>query len=206
MSGFDGFRREVMNLPNMITIGRVFLIPPVLFLVQRGDPWSNLFAFLLFLFAALLDVVDGWLARRWELVTFFGKFVDPLADKIMAMALLVYLVADQRLAAWVVVLLLAREFYISGLRMLALGEGIEIVAGAGGKAKTGFQLIGISFVLLYYTYQGPIWGEQLSFYKMGLVLIYVSLALSLWSAFDYTRGFAREVSKRGPRPTAGSDA
>ncbi len=193
----DGFKKEILNLPNMITIGRLFLIPPVILLTDKTDPLKSFLAMCLFLLAGLLDIVDGWLARRRGLVTFFGKFMDPLADKIMVMALLVYLVVDARLQAWVVVVLLGREFYISGLRFLAFSEGVEIVAGAGGKAKTSFQLIGICMILVYYTYRVPIWGGWVDFHKMGSVLVYVSIGLSIFSALDYTRGFIAELEKKG---------
>jgi len=192
----DGLKKEILNLPNMITIGRLFLIPPVIFLIDKTDPVKSFFAMCLFLLAGLLDIVDGWLARRQGLVTFFGKFMDPLADKIMVMALLVFLVVDGRLAAWVVVVLLGREFYISGLRTLALSEGVEIVAGAGGKAKTSFQLIGVCMILVYYSYRVPFFGDMVDFHKMGSVLVYVSILLSIYSALDYTWGFIRELEKR----------
>lgn len=197
MSRIEGFKREVLNLPNLITIGRVFLIPPVLLLIDQRDPIKNLAAMALFLFASLLDIVDGWLARRQGLVTFFGKFMDPLADKIMAMALLVYLATEGRLDPWVVVVLLGREFYISGLRTLAISEGVEIVAGAGGKAKTAFQMIGISFILLYFSYRAPFGGGMVDFHLLGLIFVYVSLVASVWSAIGYTRSFISELEKRG---------
>jgi CDP-diacylglycerol--glycerol-3-phosphate 3-phosphatidyltransferase len=150
----------------------------------------------LFLLASLLDVVDGWLARRQGLVTFFGKFMDPLADKIMAMALLIYLSTEGRIDPWVVIVLLGREFYISGLRTLALSEGVEIVAGAGGKAKTAFQMIGISFVLLYFSYEAPFFGGIVDYHRLGLIFIYVSMVASIWSAVTYTIGFANELGRR----------
>ena len=133
-------------------------------------------------------MLDGWLARRRGLVTFFGKFADPLADKIMVMALLVYLCAEGRVPPWLVAILLGREFYISGLRTIAINEGVEIAAGAGGKAKTSFQVIGIAFVLIYFPYRAP-WGGWLRYYEIGLLLLYVSAVLSAWSAVTYTRGF-----------------
>lgn len=189
----DRLRREIGNLPNMITIGRLLLVPPVLMLADVHNPVHGFCAMLLFLLASLLDVVDGWLARRQNLVTFFGKFVDPLADKIMVMALLVHLTADGRLPSWLCVLLLSREFYMSALRTLALGEGVEIVANSGGKAKTGFQLVGISFVLVFYSYQMP-FGGALDFYQVGMVCMYASLAVSVWSAIRYTQGFITALS------------
>jgi CDP-diacylglycerol--glycerol-3-phosphate 3-phosphatidyltransferase len=184
----EGFKREILNLPNLITVGRIFMIPPILMLVDKADPIKNAAAMALFLIAGGLDLLDGWLARRRGLETFFGKFADPLADKILVMALLVYLTAEGRVPAWLIVILLGREFYISGLRTLAINEGIEIAAGAGGKAKTSFQVIGIACVLLYFPYRAP-WGGWIRFNEIGLLLLYVSAVLSVWSAVTYTRGF-----------------
>ncbi|PRP93044.1 CDP-diacylglycerol--glycerol-3-phosphate 3-phosphatidyltransferase [Enhygromyxa salina] len=164
------------------------MIPPILLLVDKTDPFKGVLAMALFLIAGGLDLLDGWLARRQGLVTFFGKFADPLADKIMVMALLVYLTAEGRMPPWLVAVLLGREFYISGLRIMALNEGVEISAGAGGKAKTSFQVIGIACVLIYFPYLAP-WGGWVRFNEIGLLFLYVSAVLSVWSAVTYTRGF-----------------
>ncbi len=199
MKKYERFRREVLNLPNMITIGRIFLIPPVLMLIDKTDPWSCAYAMLLFMLASVLDLLDGWLARRAGLVTVFGKFVDPLADKIMVSAVLIYLVADDRLPAWLVVLLLTREFYINGLRSLASSENIVIAASQGGKAKTALQMTGICFVLLHFRYRLPFFEEMLDFGHVGVMLLGISVLISLVSAVDYTVSFraALAASKSG---------
>lgn len=193
--GLAAFKREILNAPNLITIGRMFMIPPVLWLVGRPEPIMGFLAMLVFLSAGGLDLLDGFLARRQGLVTFFGKFADPLADKIMVMALLVYLVAEGRIPPWLVVILLGREFYISGLRTMAINEGVEISAGAWGKAKTSFQVIGISMVLIYFPYRAPI-GGVIHFFEVGMLLLYVSAALSVISAYTYTRGFITALRER----------
>ena len=194
-------KREIGNLPNMITLGPVALIPPVCWLVDINDPMSSYLAMLLFCFASALDVVDGWLARSRGLVTFFGKFVDPLADKVMVMSLLVVLTAEGRVPAWVVVVLLGREFYMSALRTLAIGEKIEIVADAGGKMKTALQLIGICFVLVYYRYR--LWFDiDVDYHRVGLVMLYGSVGVSVWSAWNYTSKFVRELGLRDDEPLA----
>ncbi|MFO7563354.1 MAG: CDP-diacylglycerol--glycerol-3-phosphate 3-phosphatidyltransferase [Enhygromyxa sp.] len=184
----EGFKREILNLPNLITLGRIFMIPPILMLIDKTDPFKGFLAMALFLIAGALDLLDGWLARRRGLETFFGKFADPLADKILVMALLVFLAAEGRMPPWLVVVLLGREFYISGLRTLAINEGVEIAAGAGGKAKTSFQVIGIACVLIYFPYRAP-WGGWIRFNEIGLLLLYISAVLSVWSAITYTQGF-----------------
>lgn len=191
----EAMKREIGNLPNMITVGRLFLIPPCLLLMREADPVSSFLAMLIFLFAAFLDVVDGWLARRRGLVTFFGKFVDPLADKVMVTALLVELAAIERVRPFVVILLLSRELYISGLRMMALKEEVEIVADAGGKAKTAFQMIGICFLMVHFSYEMP-WGGWVDFHRVGTVFIYGGLVAAYVSALSYTWGFINEMERK----------
>lgn len=196
MKKYERFRKEVLNLPNMITIGRIFLIPPVLMLIDKTDPWRCVLSALLFMLASVLDLIDGWLARRAGLVTVFGKFVDPLADKIMVAAVLIYLVMDDRMPAWLVVLLLTREFYINGLRSLASSDGVVIAASAGGKVKTAIQMTGISFVLMYYRYRLPGMTEMLDFHKIGLALLMISLAISIYSAVEYTFAFREALAEK----------
>lgn len=196
MKRYERFRREVLNLPNMITIGRLFLIPPVLWWMDTSDPLLCVLSGLVFMLAAVLDVVDGWLARRSGLVTVFGKFVDPLADKIMVAAVLVYLAADGRMPSWLVAVLLTREFYINGLRSLASQEGVVIAASEGGKAKTAFQMVGICFLLVHYRYRMPFFDEMIDFHRMGMIMLGMSVFLSLLSAVQYTIGFRQALGQQ----------
>lgn len=190
---YEGFKREVLNLPNLITIGRLFLIPPVVILIDPSDPVRNFAAALLFATASLLDILDGWLARRRNLVTVFGKFVDPLADKLMAMTVLIYLVVVGAVGPWLVALMLGRDFYINGIRSVAASFGVVIAAGDTGRAKTVFQLAGICCVLVGYRYRMPLSEGTIDFHWLGLVFLYVSLFLSLASAAQYTSGFRRAL-------------
>lgn len=199
MKRYERFRREVLNLPNMITIGRLFLIPPVLLWMDTSDPRLCVLSALLFMLAAGLDIIDGWLARRSGLVTVFGKFVDPLADKVMVSAVLVYLAALGRMPAWLVVVLLTREFYINGLRSLASAEGMVIAANAGGKAKTAFQMTGICFLLIHYRYRMPGFDDLIDFHRMGMIMLSLSVVLSLWSAIHYTLGFRAALAQQKQR-------
>ena len=189
MSRYDAFKREILNLPNLITIGRLFLIPPVLVLIDPTDPIANFYAALLFASASLLDILDGYLARRRNLVTVFGKFMDPLADKLMAMAVMIWLVHVDLLPPWLVVLMLARDFYISGLRSVAASLGVVIAAGEGGKVKTVFQLVGICCILVRYAYRWPLMDELVDFHVIGMFFLYVSLLLSIGSGVQYTVDF-----------------
>lgn len=189
MSRYDAFKREILNLPNLITIGRLFLIPPVLVLIDPTDPINNFIAALLFASASGLDIVDGYLARRQNLITVFGKFMDPLADKLMAMSVMLWLVHVDLLPPWLVVLMLARDFYISGLRSVAASMGVVIAAGEGGKVKTVFQLVGICCILVRYAYRWPLTDELVDFHVIGMFFLYVSLLLSIGSAVQYTVDF-----------------
>lgn len=198
--GLESFKREILNLPNMITIGRLFLIPPVLWLIDPADPYRNFIAALVFAAASGLDALDGYLARKQGLVTVFGKFVDPLADKLMAMSVMVYLVVVQLLPAWLVVVMLGRDLYINGLRSLAAERGIVIAAGEGGKLKTVFQLVGICLVMTRYRYQFPLIDVLVDYHLLGMLCMYVALTLSVTSAWQYTAGFRRGLQAQGDEP------
>ena len=191
MSAYDSFKREILNLPNMITIGRLFLIPPVIWLIDPTDPVRNLWACLLFAAASGLDILDGWLARRQGLVTVFGKFVDPLADKLMAMSVMIYMVMVALLPPWLVVLMLGRDLYINGIRQVAAERGVVIAAGEGGKLKTVFQLVGICCVLVKYRYKLPLFDRYFDYQFVGMFFLYIALALSIASAIEYTVAFRR---------------
>ncbi len=189
MSAYESLKREMLNLPNMITLGRLFLIPPVIWLIDPTDPVRNLYASLIFAAASLLDILDGYLARKQGLVTVFGKFVDPLADKLMAMSAMIYLVVVNLLPAWLVVVMLGRDLYINGIRQIAAERGIVIAAGEGGKMKTVFQLVGICCVLARYPYRLPFFDAPFDFHAVGMLFLYLALALSLLSAMTYTVAF-----------------
>ena len=135
-------REEFLNIPNMLTLARIAGIPLVVFFIWRGDPRDCVLAAWLYSVVSVTDYIDGWLARRWNMVTVMGKFLDPLADKLMVMAMLIMLVALNRVPASLVVVLLAREMTINGLRAIASSEGLVIPAGEMGKYKTALQMIG----------------------------------------------------------------
>jgi CDP-diacylglycerol--glycerol-3-phosphate 3-phosphatidyltransferase len=194
-------RSEGLNLPNAITMARMAMIPVILWFTYYESRRASFIAALLFAITGATDFLDGWVARRRGLVTVIGKFLDPLADKLVVMSALVMLVHLGRVAAWVVIVVMAREFIVSGLRTIAMSEGIVIAAGQEGKTKTIFQLAGISFLLLHYAY--PIdFGFAVFEYdanKVGTVLLYLSLVFSVWSAWVYFSDFLKAVY----RPTQG---
>jgi len=199
-------REDALNLPNLLTMGRILVIPVVLLLLDRGTPEDCLIAALVYSAAALTDLIDGWLARRMGVVSVLGKFLDPLADKLLVMAVLVYMVPMGRMPEWAVVLLIAREISVTGLRSIASSEGVVIAAGDEGKSKTALQMVGILCLLLGYPYHltlGPIDLGEVDLVVVGRALIYVSLVFSLVSAFSYTRLFAEAVDAKNRRGKSG---
>lgn len=193
----SSLREDALNLPNLLTFGRILIIPLVLYLIDQGTPSDCVYAALVYSAAAITDLLDGMLARRMGIVSVLGKFLDPLADKLLVMATLVYLVPMGRIPEWAVILLVGREISITGLRSIASSEGIVIGAGGGGKSKTALQMVGILCLILGYPYH-----LDLGLYDLGVVdlvvvgraLVYVSLVFSLVSAVEYLRLFARSLT------------
>ena len=196
--------QEFWNLPNILTLGRILLIPLFVWFIYDADPLYSLLAGAVFAVASITDVVDGYLARRWNLITVVGKFMDPMADKLIAMAALVMLVWLGRIAAWVVIILLARELIVSGLRTIAASEGMVIAAGQEGKWKTSLQLVGIISLCVHYEHPLDLGflAVPVDYHKVGTVLVYLSGAFSVWSAVVYFRGFLAMLARRG----SGADA
>jgi CDP-diacylglycerol---glycerol-3-phosphate 3-phosphatidyltransferase len=199
--------RDAINLPNMLTLGRVAIIPLVIVLLDRGKPSDCLWAAIVYALAALTDLFDGYLARRLNVVSVLGKFLDPLADKLLVMAALVWMVPMGRIPEWAVVLLLAREISVTALRSIASSEGVVIAAGGGGKRKTALQMIGILCLILGYPYHlslGPLDLGLVDLVYVGRSIVYVSLVFSILSAFEYLGLFAAAVeAKERARQTPG---
>ncbi len=188
-------KKEFWNAPNAVTLARIGMIPVILVFTYYESRVNSFIAALLYAITSATDFLDGWLARRMGLVTVIGKFLDPLADKLVVISALVMLVHLGRIAAWVVVVIMAREFIITGLRTIAATEGIVIAASQEGKYKTGLQLAGISFLLLHYRYpiDFVLFSTELDPNAAGTLLIYVSLLFSVWSAWNYFADFVRAV-------------
>lgn len=168
-----------MNLPNKLTIFRVILIPFFVFflLAPYFEGYGNYIAVAIFIIASFTDFLDGYLARKHNLVTNFGKFMDPLADKLLVCSALICLVETGQLPSWVVVIIISREFIISGFRLIASDNGVVIAASYWGKFKTVSQMFMVITLIL--NFPNPI------FQTLGTILIYVALALSIISLVDY---------------------
>ncbi|MCD8398158.1 MAG: CDP-diacylglycerol--glycerol-3-phosphate 3-phosphatidyltransferase [Lachnospiraceae bacterium] len=168
-----------MNLPNKLTMLRVCLVPVfVVLMLVDGIPYGNVWAGILFVLASATDALDGHIARKNNLVTDFGKFMDPIADKLLVCSALICLVAQQKLAAWMVIIIIGREFIISGFRLVASDKGTVIAASYWGKFKTVFQMIMI--VMLLYDF-GTVWNI------LSQVVVWIALLLTVISLVDYLR-------------------
>lgn len=191
-------RRDIVNLPNLLTLGRIALIPVTSIFIFYGDPVSCLIAVLLFWVASVTDWLDGYIARKQGLVSMTGKFLDPLADKLLVMATLLMLLPLGRISVWLVMLILAREFSVMGLRSIASAEGMVIAAGEGGKFKTAFQMTGLLGLIIHYEYHVDylIASFRLNFHMIGLWLLVISVIFSLHSAWEYFRGFLQAIEAR----------
>jgi CDP-diacylglycerol--glycerol-3-phosphate 3-phosphatidyltransferase len=195
---------QLTNLPNLVTMGRVLFVPGVLYFMDNWSPVRSLIAAILYLIASVGDGVDGYLARSRGQVSVLGKFLDPVADKLMVTAVMVFMVALGRVPAWLVVVLIARDTAVTGLRSIASSEGIVIAASRGGKIKTALQLVGLIMLLVHFPYPLLGLGVSIDFNAAGLVMLYISLAASLFSGVDYVVGFFRTLAetKREAPPSA----
>ncbi len=165
-----------MNLPNQLTMLRIILIPVFIVVLMTGYYY---WAAAIFVIASATDALDGYLARKHNLVTNFGKLMDPLADKLLVVSALVCLVELGDIAAWMVVIILAREFTITALRSVAASEGIVIAAGNSGKLKTIFQMVAITAVLLRN------WPFSLINFPFAQIMLWGAVALTLYSGIEY---------------------
>jgi CDP-diacylglycerol--glycerol-3-phosphate 3-phosphatidyltransferase len=189
--------RDIFNLPNMLTLLRIAIIPVICLFIFLGDPMSGLLSVVLFAAAGATDWFDGYLARKRDLVSLTGKFLDPLADKLLVLGALVMLLPVGRISPWIVLILLARELAVMGLRSIAAGEDFIMAAGRGGKFKTAFQMTGLIGLMIHYEYTVNYFGLSVSinFHRIGFWLIVLSVVFSLTSAYQYFRSFIRGVEE-----------
>ncbi len=185
-------KSRALNLPNWLTLARIASVPiiVILLLAGRGGPVTSIAAAIFFLAAILTDLLDGYLARRYQLVTNLGRFLDPLADKLLNSAALIMLIPLDRAAAWMVFLIIGREIAVTGLRGIGAAEGVVISASGLGKQKTLAQNIAIFFLLWHY----PLFNQNI--HLVGTVLLYIALIITYWSGYAYFREFYQVFQKR----------
>ncbi|SDN48620.1 CDP-diacylglycerol--glycerol-3-phosphate 3-phosphatidyltransferase [Desulfonauticus submarinus] len=179
----------MFNWANKITFFRIACVPIVVILLYFPNRISCLAAMSIFILAALSDMLDGFIARKYNLVTNMGKFLDPLADKLLVMAALIMLSYQHWLEAWISILIVEREIMVTGLRSLAMDKGIVIAADKYGKLKTIIQILALCPLILHYPWFGfnPIY--------LGKILIYIALFLTLFSGVNYVYKFYKSVLK-----------
>ncbi|RMG43743.1 MAG: CDP-diacylglycerol--glycerol-3-phosphate 3-phosphatidyltransferase [Candidatus Dadabacteria bacterium] len=192
----DNNRSIIKQIPNWLTFIRILLIPVFVFFMANPLGMdlrvATNWALVVFVVAAVTDYIDGIIARRVGAVSSLGKLIDPLADKILVMSALVMLVSrrselsgDPWIPGWLVVIALAREFWVTGLRAVAAGKAEIISASSAGKIKSALQMIAILFLLLH-DYRVPLGSKEIPCYVIGINVFIVSLAYSLWGAGEYT--------------------
>ena len=174
---------SIFNLPNNLTLFRVACIPLLVFLLFFPHKLTSFLAAAVFSLASISDLLDGFLARRRQMVTTFGVFLDPLADKLVVSAALIMLIPLGRVPAWMVVVIVGRELAITGLRSVAVSEGKVIGADELGKKKMVFQIVAVLGLLLHYDYLG------VDFHAVGMFFMWLAVILTLWSGINYFRSF-----------------
>ena len=172
--------KRIFNLANNLTLFRIIIVPVLIVILLYSDnEASSLFAAALFAIAAFTDWLDGYIARKKNIITSFGKFLDPLADKILVSTTLIMLLSLDRVPAWIVAVIIAREVAVTGLRIAIAREGIIIEASKLAKYKTAFQLLATESLLIHYTY------FDISFQLVGMALLWCALVITIWSGLVY---------------------
>ncbi|MDO8643681.1 MAG: CDP-diacylglycerol--glycerol-3-phosphate 3-phosphatidyltransferase [bacterium] len=193
-------RRELLGLPNYLTYGRIVLVPVVAALMMtindldgRFVPWDKLasvLATLFFIVAAVSDMVDGHYARKYNFSSSFGRFIDPLADKLLTIVVLILLIPLHRIPAWIVAILICRDMIVTSLRAMAADEGVIIAASQWGKYKTTIQNFSVGALILHY----PLWGVEVR--SVGNILLAFTFVISIGSGIHYGYCFFSELFSR----------
>ncbi len=184
-----GGRGMPLNLPNVLSLARVAAVPVIILLLVSPGVVLSVVAALFFLLVCITDWLDGYVARKRGLVTSLGKFLDPLADKLLIISSFIMLIPLGRVPAWVVTLIVAREIAVTGLRAVASDMGVVIAAGRLGKVKTVFQIVCVASLLAHHTFYG------LDFHAIGFFTLIPTFILTMWSGVDY---FVRFFSANHP--------
>ena len=189
---FKSFKQDVLTLPNLLTSIRILLVPVVIILLWLGTPMMRFLSWVFYTVASVTDFFDGYLARKYGTISITGKLLDPLADKFIVNLTLVLLAAMGEISPWPVIIILAREFYIFGIRSLALEHALVVAAGRSGKIKTVLQMFSLPFFMINQATLLEITGIEWDPSGVGNFLVWSSIFFSVVSAFNYTR----EVKKR----------
>jgi CDP-diacylglycerol--glycerol-3-phosphate 3-phosphatidyltransferase len=192
---FDRFpvtmeKGALLNFPNRITLLRITIIPALFFLLLSPGQNGSLAIAILFIIAALTDLLDGYLARKYEIVTVMGKLLDPIADKLIVNAAMILMIPIGRIPAWIVAVIIIRDFTVDGIRAIASSEGLVIQASKLGKQKTLCQIFAVSALMIHYPFLG------VDAHVVGTAILYLAIVLSVYSGMDYFVKFYREIIRR----------
>ena len=183
----------VRYIPNVLTLGRMVLVPPIVILLFFPGKFTSALAAFIFLVASLTDFFDGFIARRFSVESSFGRFLDPIADKVLVTATLIMLINLGRVPAWIVMLIISREVAVSALRSLTQSWDTVLKPSPVGKLKAVFQFAAIVPLIIHHKYKIFI---TIDFHLIGMILIYIALILTLWSGIDYFLRFYNEYQQR----------
>ncbi|MEK7373892.1 MAG: CDP-diacylglycerol--glycerol-3-phosphate 3-phosphatidyltransferase [Thermodesulfobacteriota bacterium] len=178
-------KREVFNLPNTISMLRIGVIPVLFFLLLSPGKVMSLVIAILFIAAALTDLLDGYIARKYQIVTTMGKFLDPIADKLIVNTAMIMMIPISRIPAWIVAVIVIRDFAVDGIRNIASSNGIVIQASPLGKRKTLCQIFAVSALMIHYPFIGA------DAHVVGMVILYIALILTVVSGTEYFVKFYR---------------
>jgi CDP-diacylglycerol--glycerol-3-phosphate 3-phosphatidyltransferase len=182
-------KREIFNLPNTITLIRISVVPFLfILLTEPGEFWSLILA-ILFAVASITDMLDGYLARKYNMITTMGKFLDPLADKIVVNAAMILMIPIGRIPAWIVAITIIRDLIVDGIRSISSSEGLYVQASPLGKQKTIAQLFAVTALMIHYPFFG------INSHLVGMTILYIALLLTLYSGADYFIKFYRRARK-----------
>jgi len=183
-------KREVFNLPNTISMLRIGVIPVLFFLLLSPGKVMSLVIAILFIAAALTDLLDGYIARKYQIVTTMGKFLDPIADKLIVNTAMIMMIPISRIPAWIVAVIVIRDFAVDGIRNIASSNGIVIQASPLGKRKTLCQIFAVSALMIHYPFIGA------DAHAVGMVILYIALILTVVSGTEYFVKFYRTSIQR----------
>jgi len=178
-------KKEIFNLPNTISLLRIGVIPILFLLLLSPGPAMSLVIAVLFIAAALTDLLDGYIARKFQIVTTMGKFLDPIADKLIVNTAMILMIPIGRIPAWIVAVIVIRDFAVDGIRTIASSERIFIQASPLGKRKTLCQIFAVSALMIHYPFIGA------DAHAVGMVILYIALVLTVVSGVDYFIKFYR---------------
>lgn len=180
-------RRETFNLPNTITFMRIGVVPFLFLLLSEPGPFWSLIIALLFVIASITDFFDGYIARKYQMITTMGKFLDPIADKIIVNTAMILLIPIGRIPAWIVAITIIRDLIVDVIRSIASSEGVYIQASMLGKQKTVAQIIAVTALIIHYPFLG------INAHAVGTVILYIAFLFTICSGMDYLLKLYRSI-------------